>query len=337
MPPELRWIRGAGRRPRYVGFGRAEQLFRGISDLSPVRGAVERLVLAARRGAGAPVDDERILAAWGRLHEAMPDASAAFLLYTGYYKDTILSGVVAGGELRFVKVFAAPDGNVDERSRLERLRSVVPDAVLLPELTSPAPGIAAYPLLHRESRRPTQAELEDVALTIGLTASRSDPGFHPDSQNAWDVYVAEAADLVTRTGLASLEHTRLPAQAPGATIAHGDFTPWNAFRTTGGRLALVDYERVGLRSPFTDSWHLATQAGALRSRARVPTELIARVSHKAGADPKEVRTWYDAYLLQDLHQDATDWVVHGRRHPQLRRLIRAKAVLLGDGARRSDR
>lgn len=330
MPPELRWIKGAGQRPRYVGFGRAERLFQGIADLSPARGAIERLALAVRGRNGPPVDEERILAAWSRLHAALPDSTAALLLYTGYYKDTILSGVVAGRELRFVKVFASPDGTDEEHRRLEQLRPVVPSDVLLPELATPAAGIAAYPLIERAARRPSSKELEEVALAIGLAASHSAPTAGPGGRRAWDAYISKTADLVDRTDLASLDRSCVPAVAPKATVAHGDFTPWNVFRTTSGRLALVDYERVGLRAPFTDSWHLATQAGALRSRAHVPAELIARVSHTAGANNAQVRAWYDAYLLEELHQDATDWVEHGRRHPQLRHLIRTKAALLND-------
>jgi hypothetical protein len=327
MSSELRWLRGAGRRPRYVGFGGAERLFCGIADLSPWRGTLERAALAARRN-GATVDDERILEAWRRLRESLPDTTAALLLYTGFYKDTVLSGIVVGRAPRFVKVFSADDGQEEERRRLELLRAIVPREVTLPELSSPAPGIAAYPLLTRSRRRPTARQLQDVALTIGLNAIHSTPSDSGHSQRDWQSYLGDTAALIRSTELAEVDLDRLTGHRPPPAVAHGDFTPWNVFRTGTGELALVDYERVGLRAPFTDAWHLATQPRALRSRASVPDALIARVSQAAGADAGEVRSWYDAYLLQDLNQDATDWVVQGRRHPQLRRLIRAKAALL---------
>jgi aminoglycoside phosphotransferase (APT) family kinase protein len=112
------------------------------------------------------------------------------------------------------------------------------------------------------------------------------------------------------------------------TIAHGDFTPWNVFATDSAEVALVDYERVGWRAPFTDVWHLAVQQQALTGRVKLPWHLVNLVARHANESVHDALALYAAYLVEELRQDLRDWVVAGRRHPQLRRLIAAKTDAL---------
>src|SRR5689334_7803907 len=106
-----RWLRGASRRPRYVGIGhRPTALYPMLSYLTGRREALERLVmrlparLLARpepwSGAGACV--YRALA-------DLPEPRSALLLYTGYYKATTFVGPVVlrgeEGRLVFWKAF----------------------------------------------------------------------------------------------------------------------------------------------------------------------------------------------------------------------------------------
>ena len=135
--------------------------------------------------------------------------------------------------------------------------------------------------------------------------------------------MSDTETLVAETGIVGSLDLSSPVAPPPATVAHGDFTPWNALRTADGRIAIVDYERVGLRAPFTDAWHLATQAPALRGRVTVPGRLVQRIAREAAADPHAVRDWYRAYLSSRTStrtRRTGSSITAG--DPQLRRLIR---------------
>src|SRR4051812_3398188 len=92
---ELHWLHGASRRPRYLAYGPAWRLYPIIDDLQGTRRRIERCAVASIgrvRSAKAVGADARD--AWERLqslHE--DDIHAALFVYTGYYKDTVLSGV----------------------------------------------------------------------------------------------------------------------------------------------------------------------------------------------------------------------------------------------------
>lgn len=333
MSAELRWIRGAARRPRYVGVGRPTVLYRKIDDLQGGRALLERVALASvgRFGRLLPVRDPTIREAWLRLNRAVPDIESALLIYTGFYKkNSVLSGVIDTGQSRFVKVFSEPNGHEAESGRLDDLRKIVPRSVVLARIELEGDGVIAYELLERSGRHAPQRVLEDVAMKLGVNAYREARRSNESVDDTWRETVVTTQRLLAEFGSAISNETasKLRRLVPLRTIAHGDFTPWNAFLSRQGRVALVDYERVGHHVPFTDAWHLATQPLALRGRIVPPTALLARVRDAAECDDRCVCGWYCAYLVQELNQDVSDWVIHGHHYARLRRVIVSKTRLL---------
>jgi hypothetical protein len=340
VSPELRWIRGAARRPRYVGFGQSWSLYRWINDLQGSRSLVERLALPSvgRLGRSLPVSDPTIREAWDRLTRAFPDITSALLVHTGFYKDTVLSGVITSPHRLFIKVFAGMADQEAEANRLHNLREIVPSGVVLAVVELEESGLVAYQLLERNFRRAPQSMLDDVAVNLGMNSYRHAMLTRGSSDDSWKAIIPNTRELLAKFGIDISDEiaSTLSALAPIRPIAHGDFTPWNAFLSKEDRVAVVDYERVGPRAPFTDAWHLTTQPLALRGKTVLPTVLLARVRDAAECDDASVLAWFSAYILEELNQDASDWVLHGRHHPQLRRLILAKHRLLKDALSRID-
>lgn len=333
MNGELRWVRGARRRARYVGVGRPWRLYSWIHDLQGIRSLAERIALSSvgRLGRPQPVHNPVIQDAWERLTSTVPGIRSALLIYTGFYKDTLLSGAVDARLPLFVKVFGDFSGHEHEAERLRVLREIVPSSLVLASVVSEMSGVTAYELLERSGRRVPRELLEQAALELGLNAYReASRSGAVVGEGAWKRTIVTARALLTHLGieLSDAALSQLEERAPPEALAHGDFTPWNAFLTSNEKLAVVDYERVAPRAPFTDAWHLMTQPVALRGGTLDPTIVVARVSELTARDERTALGWYCAYLLQDLHLDATDWVVHGRHHPQLRQLIVSKTKLL---------
>jgi hypothetical protein len=250
------------------------------------------------------------------------------MVYTGFYKDTILSGVIeAEAERRlFVKVFADRSAHELELTQLESLRQIAPPELALASIAAAGDGVVAYELLGRASRRAPAPMLEQAALALAASAYQRRAASDVD---CWAGLLEQVRRRLAHVGAdLGQDELRLLTIPPEPTLAHGDFTPWNTFTTIDDRVALVDYERVARRAPFTDVWHLFVQPAALASGSFDSRRLIARVCAVADVDGRSAAAWYRAYLLEELAVDTRDWVEHDRHHPQLQRLIRYKAQLL---------
>jgi hypothetical protein len=328
MAIQPRWLRGAGPKARYVGFGaKPAQLFRYIDDLPGWRGVAERVALALAGARGEPVTNHvDVIDAIQRLKSLFPSAASGLMIYTGSYKDTILAGVILDREPLFVKVFRTPSDADREGARITLLLSVVPSTVEIARPMRLDAGVVAYTLLSRDRRRPALHRLEGVALSLGISAMPHRRLAAP----SWAERATAAADLLKKYGtpLSPAQVNQLSCLDTSVCPAHGDFTPWNAFLTAQGRVGLVDYERVAYRAPFTDIWHLHVQLAALRGRTPPLDTLLARVATHSGCRTCQVREWLVGYLIDELLIDCSDWVCHERRHPQLRRLIALKKSLL---------
>jgi hypothetical protein len=301
---------------------------------------LERFALRSigRFGRHPTVRDPAVQAAWSRVSDAFPDMTSALLIYTGVYKRTVLCGIVAAPRPFFIKVFADLTEHEAEEHRLQMLGQIAPSSVLLARAEFEQDGIVAYELLERSKRRASQSMLENVALEVGLNSYHASRQSGDNKYEDWQEIVRAMRRLLTEFGLVIPDKmvSRLNELNPPQMIAHGDFTPWNAFPSREGRLAVIDYERVDRRAPFTDAWHLATQPLALRGKRALPAVLLARVRDVAECDDSTVLGWYCAYLVQELNQDASDWVVHKRHNKPLRQLITAKTILLEDAISRVD-
>lgn len=332
---DLRWICGASRNPRYIGAGHNPgSLYRFISDLPGLRGQLEKAALkTVGRLRGPSVTNPAICDALDQIFSAFPEATSALLLYTAYYKtSTVLSGIVSSPEPVFVKVFADPQFQSEEEKRYLSLKTVIPSGVQMAPIQLTTARLTAYGLIPRRRRTASHENLINTAIDLAVSSMRKErkaPAF-------WHQNAKTASQLMERYGspikpssVGWLERLTIPC-----VVAHGDFTPWNAFETPQGDVALVDYERVGFRAPCADVWHLTTQIHALSGNSvRLPRNHLRIVSRALACEYVTAKQWYCAYLVEELLQDASDWVLHGHRHAKLSKLIERKLMLLEEAVR----
>ncbi|HVU77916.1 MAG TPA: hypothetical protein VHC67_10065 [Gaiellaceae bacterium] len=337
MSAGLRWTRGASSTPRYVGVGEgAAALYAAIDDLPGRRGALERLALKTiGRRPGRRADEPDIAEAWARVletHETLGPIRTALFVYTGFYKDTVLAGVIDTGEVRFAKVFRDLEAGAAEQAKHDSLARFAAGPVALAPIVYAGNGIVAYELLPRADRTPDPHRLEAAAHAIAAAALGAS---RPRDSVAADELRTTVAERLAALGegQAAEAAKKLDVAHVPLGVAHGDFTPWNTFGLPDGRLALVDYERVAERAPYTDAWHLRTQQAALGGKPGTAASAAAQVAAEAGVSRSEATMWYLTYVLEELRQDLSDWFDAGRRHRQLRRLIGVRASLLRDHAR----
>ncbi len=327
----LTWYRGASPKPRYLGLGRPWKLYGQLDYLRGLRGAIEQLAmrLVTPVFRGPAVDEPELLIAWEAVRRLIGSARDALLLYTKYYKGTIFVGPVLAGQPLFVKVFSHESDARAETSRRDRIHNLAAAFFRIPRIEHAEEGVLCYELLPHNRRRPSSRAIASSALALGRASLLASGGAVP---------IRKLVDLDRLTALASAAF--LPAIARAATMlaavdelvpiarAHGDLTPWNVFLDVSGTICLVDYERVADASPFFDAFHVISQPRCLKGNASIPGEMIASVAREAAVEIKTALFWYLAYLLLQLATDLDDFINQGRRHRQLRTLIRAKTQLL---------
>jgi hypothetical protein len=332
----LRWTLGASRRARYLSHGDPRRLHPLIRDLTGVRGHAERiaLIVAGLRECRNPVPDDA-QEAWSRAADSLEIGrrANAFLIYTGRYKtETVISGVVGGNPTLFVKVFRDSNAHIPEVQRYRLLKSVVPKELVLAPLHTARDGVVAYGLLERSRTRGQSARIQEAAITLGHAALVTAT---PRREREWRDLVEEVGELHSEMSATQVPFKdALALDAHQIATCHGDFTRWNTVPMGRNVTGLVDYERVARRAPFTDLWHLLTQARVMNGRGRVPDSAMYQLASSLALQLAEVRSWYMTYLLEELHVDLTGWVRDGQRHPQLRMLIAGRAKLFAESLNR---
>ncbi|NIJ47889.1 phosphotransferase [Rhizomicrobium electricum] len=314
-----------------MAFGNPEYLAQNIVFLSGLRGFIERAAidLTQKLDLGRSVKESPVLYGWSQLVRQFQPRDA-FLLYTGYYKDTILVGGVtcANGASLFVKVYDDP-----AKAAAELVRANCAERFLRPwfkpACLQAADGcVVGYELLIHAKRTPLSTDVETAILSLCRSAYNSPRGSRP---------TADFVDPLLSTRLSSINVSELGAtlerllseQTPTPEVrCHGDLTSWNLFLDNAGALCLVDYEHVGVCSPYADFFHYYVQPAALHCKTVDLEGLVTLSARSAGVHKEEARRWLALYLAQQLNRDAFEWVDRNRRHRQLARLIENKAAFL---------
>jgi hypothetical protein len=256
-------------------------------------------------------------------------AVAAFLLYTGYYKETVLVGPVQSGDgaKLFVKCYQQLDRAIAEVECATRVQSLAGDYFRLARVVKRADNIVAYELLPHGRRAAPLAAVQDAAAAMGrnvlerCTATRATDNLI--GEGFVDLGGQFSPELAA--DLRALRDARIELAWPEC---HGDLTPWNVFMNDQDQLCLIDYERAGRGPPLADLFHLHTQPAALVGKHELAFRSSTSAARDAGFDAAQVRWWYVVYLALQLEVDLKQWFVEGRRHHQLKSLITSKAALL---------
>jgi len=322
------WLRGARLRKSYVGFGDALSLAGNLEFLSGLRGKLESIALQFGRlpYLRSLIGEPDLVMAWDKIAEAVMPQDA-FLLHTGWYKETIFVGPVRGarGELFFAKLFK---NEGDARREIERARFIEPmtrglfrTAPVLVESGS----LIAYELIEHGNTCVSYAHIETAAVAMAKASyMRSSQSTTVRGFLDWCALEAGLVSAGSSLSLSSLADSSRRVQLADC---HGDFTPWNVFADRNGNLCLIDYERAETSVPFSDMFHLCIQYSALRGVALPVDKLIETFAAKSSCSLQDVGLWLALYLGRQLQLDTEQWN-DGKRHPQLSKLIKAKSALL---------
>jgi len=328
----LRWLRGAKLRPTYLTFGDAAPLARNLVFLSGLRGLAERIAIAvlSRVGPSRSVEPGALSDAWSEVKAAL-DASAALLLHTGWYKETLFVGPVRtrDGATLFVKLFAETSAAAAEAERAQAARTVVEPFFRAAAVQRVSGRLVAYDLI--EHGRATLDPAQTVAAVAAMAAAALD--------RATELRPArDAVDLdllgprLAAFGLPAVPGFLAEDVAISLAPCHGDCTPWNIFADQAGRACLIDYERAGVDAPFADLFHHRIQPQVVRGRHEAVAPMLDELSRLTGRNRDDMARWLGLYLAGQLQLDLALWLDEGRRHDQLRDLITGKAAMLAEAA-----
>ena len=316
------WLRGAARRPRYIGLGeRPNRLYPYLSDLTGARERAERLVLllpvaVLRRPAPWADADAGIEAALATMEEPR----SALFLYTGFYKETLFVGPVRrrpAEDVVFWKAFRDEGAAADELRRVAALRTILPARAVAATCRSTGGPIVQSDRLVRGRRTIGDPELVACALEVGRLSLAGAGGCGSRGAPAVPLEREVVEEFARQVAPARSEASRMLAELDRCAdlplvLSHGDFTHWNVFSTTGRRVAVVDYDAVGHRPAFFDVVHLLTQAAAEKDsapRVDVLRSLFDR-ERRGGADVDLA-----ACLFWDAYETMRQFVEHPRnRH-----------------------
>jgi hypothetical protein len=322
----VRHVRGASRHRQYLASGDAAAF---VDLISPVRGwrrtadavAVRFGMQFGRRHATGDTAED-----WQELCAVVGEPVTALLLDTAYYKSTTFVGPfqVVDGSRVFVKVFRSADDAATEVERASAFAMRCSPEFRPARLLRPAGRVVLYELLERSG--PVPAQLLDDASSAWCRRMLD----HPEAPESLFVPPAELAAMAGEASLPLVDCTEGLRRCPPmpAVLAHGDLTPWNAFVDDHDEICLVDYERVGRSTPFADYFHFAIQPEALHGRHLSIGSLVDKAAHRGDVDLATARAWLAAYLVTELAWDLRAYVVEGRRHAQLWRLISTKSTML---------
>jgi hypothetical protein len=301
-------------------------LYRHLDYLRGMRGAVERAAmrLPAQWSTVRDVVEPEVLAALVEIRRAAGGIASCLLLWTGYYKQTSLVGIVrTTNSLEFVKVFGSQADAVDEEHRLAALRALVPENVRLAEIRRRTGGVISYRLLRRSRRPVPAAALREIALDIGARALAE--GGHEVS-GLRDLAALGVVEEVCGSDTSSLVERNVHGGL--MATAHGDFTAWNTFRSLDGRVCLIDYDAVSLRPPFFDAVHFATQGPALAGRSTSLLALTRSIADRAGASSGTARTWVRGCLADAVLEAATAYQAYPANRHRTGVLLRSRVGML---------
>lgn len=314
---------------RYVAWGDlASRLTEYLRFHQGMRARIERMALGAAYPlvrTGSPVVRD-VAACCAAIQGVFGTRSSAFMLYTGWYKESVLVGPVLAddGTRHFVKAFGAESAARAESVRAAALADLLPSSVLIPATTRTEGALVAYELIAHGRRNVQEAGDQRLADFVSEAYSRG----APSSLQFDEVVDCERLErLPSDVRIDADGIRRLLEWAEGRQVvfhaAHGDLTPWNVLVGQANKIYLVDFDEVGPAPALSDWFHWVTHADIVAGRKPV----IGR----CGLVPEGLGLggWAGhvaAYLLHQLSRDAARADRYGL-HRSLRRQVSGRLSL----------
>lgn len=330
MKHKLFWVYSANLRKAYIKYGKDLNLHNYLNFHTGVRGKLEALALYASNwyySSGSKVTNDIVQETWETLIKISGEPAAALFLYTDYYKETIQVGPIrlVDGKKYFVKAFKNEQTAIQEEARIYKIYPYCFPYFYIPQLEKRCKNIVFYELVEKQVSKMQPQELERFAILMGLDFLRDKEGCATlesliDFQALFSLCEeSRLIGLLEMNKILAYSNTEIPI-----TLAHGDFVPWNVFTIKGDKKCLVDFERVGINSPFADYFHLQTQPEALKGRPINFLQLSEKLSEVVPYNKRVIGIWYCYYLLLQLKTDLDLLVNQGKQHKQLFRMINVK-------------
>jgi hypothetical protein len=333
MPEEsthVRWLRTAIGGARYVAWGNhTGALYRHLDYLTGLRGRVERawLRLPVRTLTTASRSREATTTAQQLRRNLGPDSSA-LLLWTGYYKDTMLVGpVLTHADGVFVKHFRDPGAAQAEAERATMMHKLADAAgavtTLIPTIMNSA---VTFPLVDRQ-RLATPAEAHHVATRLAAAAIARAPSEQEQADRA--SRATQALEQLGSAGIPVKERiAKLIQRGPERLApAHGDITPWNVLIDQDGRAVLIDYDEAAWLPAYFDVVYAHSHVEALSGRVPAPTNMID-VLRSSGLAADDAQAAVVHGLSEQVMRAADSLRNHPLNSTRLRRQVEAKLAAL---------
>jgi len=243
---------------------------------------------------------------------------SGFFLYTSWYKDTLLIGCAKGqSEPYFFKVFKQESYAQKEQVHMEKLSSLYGRWFQIPQVIECSKSFFVLSFVNRCARVKKQAACQLLATAADNWKKK------PAGGSASLVSLLEKfQDLTAHLNYAGFSktknnnivetiHGQLATQWSEYPLylTHGDMTPWNMYLTSSDKIALVDSERVGLRSIYTDLLHYHIQQKAMQRFA--PGSAVFFIHYLCrwtNIKQDEAKAYSILYLLEELCQDAQNLI-----------------------------
>ena len=314
----LRWVRGATLKPTYLACGNWYTLSHSLVFHTGLRAGAEQAARFANRFIPkTPVVERELTAAFDEANTVLGIRSA-FLLHTGWYKDTYFVGPVekADGARVFVKSFANREAKALEALGTDIVARLAKGHFRTADILADEGDVLAFELLERGKTCSPDFE-QNVLAMCSDALEQASPAMH-----LHDRLTLVAAHFADR------DRPMPPLGPIPQVMGHGDCTPWNMFRDRFGSPCLVDTERAGVCSPYSDWFHFCTQPLAMKGeRPAIERLLCDPIVERVGDET--ARQFLLAYLLRELETDLQQWN-GGRRHHQLAMLIEIRTRMIDD-------
>ena len=334
----LRWLRDLRFKRRYLAYGYYAALKNYLNFMSPWRQTLDYWAVGLQSLKRAkPCRIEMINRVWetiGRNHDYI---DGAFFLDVHWYKSSLFVGpIVLEGQSAFLKAFRDTAEVSAQAQQTRFARTHFGDYFIMSDLLFSGENYLALDLIEHDQTPPGFTDLYEA----GLDMARDLYTQHRYKSRPLDAILPlDLPLLFEKEGAVDLWRSVFNTIGGGVgrhltpvidiRPAHGDFTPWNTFRTPRGEIALIDYERCGWYVPFYDMFHLICQPAAMAGEAVFPDQFLDEISmDETDISPHKAHRWFMLYLLDQLHFDLSGYHTDGRPHKRLRRTIDLKKRLL---------
>ena len=247
---------------------------------------------------------------------AAPGKWSGLFLYTSWYKDTLLIGCAKGqSDSYFFKIFKHESSARKEHAQMEKLSSLYGRWFQIPQVIECSKSFFVLSFVNRYARVKKQAACQLLATVADNWKKK------PSKGSASLVSLLEKLKYLTdHLNYADLPKTKIDnllemihgqlapqwAEYP-LYLTHGDMTSWNMYLTSSRQVALVDAERVGFRSIYTDLLHYHIQQKAMqRFEIGSAISFVHYLCRWTAIGPDEAKAYSILYLLEELCQDAQD-------------------------------